>query len=130
CCLGWFRRYVPAGRYVGVDGTASAFADRVADLRHYTSATDGVLIRHVLEHDHGWRRILDNAVASFGRKMCLVLFTPLAAKTHVTHEEEIGPGRVVPFYRFRKADLTRRFGDVCDWREEQVGSETVFYLWK
>lgn len=32
CGLGWLRRFVPPGRYRGVDGTASPFADEVVDL--------------------------------------------------------------------------------------------------
>jgi hypothetical protein len=130
CGLGWFRKLVRPNQYHGLDGTPSPYADAVVDLRHYTSSTEGILLRHVLEHDHGWRRILDNALRSFQKRMCLVFSAPFAGKTQATHETEIGPGRRVPCYRFRRSDVTRRFRGVCSWSEERVGSETVFYLWK
>ena len=76
CGLGGFRAFVPAGKYRGIDGSHSPFADEVVDLTTYTSEAEGVFIRHVLGHDHAWEAILRNAVASFRRKLVLVLFTP------------------------------------------------------
>lgn len=63
------------GGYRGVDGTPG-WADHVADLTTYRSSTDGLLLRHVLEHNHDWRSILTNALASFTKRLVLVVFTP------------------------------------------------------
>lgn len=40
-------------------------------------------MRHVLEHNYDWKVILENALDSFSKRMCLILFTPLTEKTSV-----------------------------------------------
>lgn len=130
CGKGWMRRYVPAERYRGIDGSRTPFADEIVDLATYRSDVPGVFMRHVLEHDYRWQAILDNAVASFRQRMVLVLFTPLV---HETHELTFAPDPGVPDLAFKLADLTDRFGG-ARWRHEtlqtatQYGVETVFYL--
>jgi hypothetical protein len=130
CGLGGFRKFCRT-RYIGVDGSESRFADRIADLANYRSEADGILIRHVLEHDYRWRKILDNAVVSFRSKMCLVLFTPLTAKTS---EIAYNHDYAVPDIAFRQEDITSRFG-LASWTAEtnlhtdtQYGVEHIFYL--
>jgi hypothetical protein len=107
CGKGWFRQFTP-GAYLGVDGTASPFADVVADLVTYQSdpRPEGILLRHVIEHEPRWAELLDNALASFTRRLCLIVFTPLAAETHqIAWLDELG----VPDISFAVADLTARF---------------------
>jgi hypothetical protein len=130
CGAGWMRQFVPAARYVGVDGTHSAFVDRVSDLETYTSDVDGIFMRHVLEHNYGWQAILKNALSSFRRRFVLVTFTPHGETTHeITFLSDPG----VPDISFAKNDLTRHF-DGLAWREEtywtdtQYGTETVFFV--
>jgi hypothetical protein len=130
CGLGWFKRFVRPEQYRGLDGSCSLFADAIVDLCHYTSTADGILLRHVLEHNHAWRQVLGNALRSFRRKMCLVFFTPFGETTCLTHTQELAPGKVVPYYRFRKEDIVAQLRDVCSWREEVIGSETIFFLQK
>jgi hypothetical protein len=72
---------VRQGVTVGVDGTASPFADVVADLADYRSDVPGVHLRHVLEHDPRWLDILRNALASATERMVLTVFTPLIDET-------------------------------------------------
>jgi hypothetical protein len=84
----------------------------------------------VLEHNDRWERVLQNALRSFRRKMCLVIFTPFAERTTRTTLQELSPGKSVPYYSFNKQQLTRHFERTCSWREEAVGWETVFYLEK
>lgn len=130
CGLGWMRNFVPKDRYLGVDGSNSRFADRIVDLESHTSDVDGIFMRHVLEHNYGWERILANAVSSFRRRLVLVTFTPHGATTHelVFHDD---PG--VPDLSFAKRDLTAHFAGLR-WREEtyetdtQYGTETVFFV--
>lgn len=78
CGKGGFKPYVPPPRtYVGFDGSQTPFASEVVDLAEFTYETEGVLLRHVIEHDFRWASILANAVASYTRRFVLVLFTPM-----------------------------------------------------
>ncbi len=76
CGTAFAKRFVENSQYVGVDGSHSRHCDVTADLQRYTSDTDCVFMRHVLEHNWGWRSILRNAVTSFRRRMVLIVFTP------------------------------------------------------
>lgn len=81
CGYGWFRG-LHDGPYTGVDG-AGGHCDVVADLRFYRSQVEGVLLRHVLEHNPDWRLVLEGAVASFTKRLCVVLFTPNTGREEV-----------------------------------------------
>ena len=134
CGAGWFRRYAD-GPYRGVDGSASRFADLVVDLCRYTSSTPGLFMRHVLEHNQDWQQILRNALASFTRRMVLVLFTPLASYTTVLCNREYQPGLFIPEISFARHDLLRDLGPLLVGEESlrtatQYGVEHVFYLEK
>ena len=76
CGYAQFREF-HHGLYRGVDGTAG-WAEHVADLTTYRCSppAEGLLIRHVLEHNHEWRLILANAIESFTKRLVLVVFTP------------------------------------------------------
>lgn len=130
CGKGWMRNFVDEGAYVGVDGSWSRFADRITDLETYTSDVDGIFMRHVLEHNYGWEKILANAVASFRQRFVLVTFTPHGEETHeIAFADDPG----VPDLSFAKADLTAHFGGLT-WTDEtlvsatQYGTETIFYV--
>jgi hypothetical protein len=132
CGLGWFRRHA-RGPYRGIDGSQSRFADVIADLCTYTSRSEGLFMRHVLEHNQDWQRILRNAVASFTRRMVLVVFTPLADCTAVLCNREYAPGLFIPDISFARRDLVREFEDLLVGEESlrtatQYGVEHVFYL--
>jgi hypothetical protein len=114
CGKGGFRRFCRT-RYVGVDGSKTPFADRIADLANYTTEAPGILLRHVLEHNMAWERVLDNAVASFGHKLCIVLFTPFQPKTRqLKYTKELD----VPDIGFARGDIERRLAGL-DWKLEQ-----------
>jgi hypothetical protein len=77
CGHGTFRDYCYAQHYIGIDGSVSPAADRLADLLSYRSEVQGILLRHVIEHNpDGWERILRNAMESFTKRLVLVIFTP------------------------------------------------------
>ena len=63
---------------IGVDGTQTPYVHKVADLQHYTSDVEGILLRHVLEHNDNWKDVLTNAINSAKKKLCIVLFIPLS----------------------------------------------------
>lgn len=130
CGKGWLRRHVEPERYRGVDGSETPFADVVADLRTYRSEVDGVFLRHVLEHDPGWRDILANAVASARQRLVVILFTPLGE----VEEELARCGEVgVPDLSLPRAEVLAAFGS-RPWREvtlptgSHYGHETVLLV--
>lgn len=137
CGAAYFRRFVSAGCYRGVDRDPTAAADQVADLADYTSTTDGLLLRHVLEHDRRWRTILRNALASFRRRMVLVVATPFVRAT-AEHRRATGPdSEADPIeIHFGRRDLVGEFGGIPFRLEENIatdspfGREHVFYLCK
>lgn len=118
--------------YVGVDGSASLFATDVDDIATRRTTVDGIVIRHVLEHNHNWRDILDNAVRSATRRLCIVLFTPLADETRVLMTEpDYGDVPVISFSledlcdRLRKRPEARWDIVTIDSPSVEYGQETV-----
>lgn len=129
CGTAWARKFVERGRYIGVDGSWSMHCDTVADLRTYKSTPDAILLRHVLDHNYEWGKILKNALESFQKKMVIVLFTPFSEETR-----SIGMSfGCVPDLSFRKEDLLAHVRPYLE-REESIKSETqyggehMFYL--
>jgi hypothetical protein len=123
CGAGWLRTVLPPDRYRGLDGTASPSCDAVVDLVTYRSTVPGIFIRHVLEHNEAWARILDNAVASFTDRMVLILFTPERAVTEaIAFHPEVG----VPDIAFRLADLTNRFPPDVTYTVHRIPSATQY----
>lgn len=127
CGTGWLRTFIPLDRYHGIDGTASPFADEVADLRTHRSETPGLFMRHVLEHNHDWRDVLDATQASFTERMALILFTPMAPQTR-EHPELASLGGIdVPVISFAHGDLVARFAPGVAWTFEDLASPETFF---
>lgn len=124
CGKGWMRHFVPADRYRGIDGSHSPFADEVVDLTTYRSDVPGVFMRHVLEHNYDWSRILDNAVTSARERLFLVLFTPLVGTTReIAYAEDPG----VPDIAFHLPDLTDHIRAAgFDWDAESIDTATQY----
>lgn len=130
CGSGYARKFVKQAKYVGIDGSDSKWCTIQADLRKYISNPDYILLRHVLEHNIEWEKVLANAIESFYKRLALVIFTPFSETTHqIAWNEACG----VPDISFRKEDLMEHFGR-CRWREEffrtetQYKEETIFYV--
>jgi hypothetical protein len=131
CGAGWLRTVIPPERYRGIDGTASSVCDEVVDLNTYRSSVPGIFMRHVLEHNYTWDRILDNALASFTERMVLILFTPERETTEeIAWAEDVG----VPDIAFRLVDITERFPEDVTYAVRRIrsatqyGVETIFLL--
>lgn len=109
CGKGWLRQFIqPPERYTGVDGSHSPFADVVEDLATRVTTPDGIVLRHVLEHNYEWWTILDNALTSARERVCVILFTPvLEDETRVLQTEP--DYHDVPVIAFALEDLTTRF---------------------
>lgn len=137
CGLGGFKLFLrPEQHYLGVDGSKSPYADRLVDLIDYRSDPDAVQLRHVLEHNPQWDRILDNALKSFRKRMVLTLFTPWQEKTGVIAEypDFNGSGITMVDIGFNREDIVSRFGGIA-WRSaeclrtlSQYGIEHMFFL--
>jgi hypothetical protein len=128
------KRFVTKSTYVGIDGS-SPTADRNVDLHTYTSDVDCIFMRHVLEHNPHWRSILHNAIASFKRKMVLVIFTPFGKETRQIATSNCLTKFPIPDISFKKEELASYFSQLCV-REESIHSDTqygvehIFYLEK
>ena len=133
---GWFRQFVRDDQtYTGVDGSKTPFASVQADLASYMSVTEGLFMRHVLEHDYRWEAILQNAVLSFTKRMVLVLFVPMSDGDTV--ELAFAPDPGVPDLSLSRRALERIIkststivGVQTFTSATQYGSETVYLLEK
>lgn len=134
CGVGGFKRFYK-GKYTGVDGSKTPFTNKVVDLREYKSKVDGIMMRHVLEHNYDWEKVLDNAIGSFRKKMCLILFTPFAGSTQeIAHN--LAHGVDVPDIAFSQKDIEKHLTG-CDWKmigniktDTGYGVEHIFYITK
>jgi hypothetical protein len=127
CGTAWAKRY-RTGAYVGID-MAPKFADIVVNLSDYTSDVDGIFMRSVLEHNLEWEPILRNAVASFRKRLVLILFTPMQDETRVLNETYNG----IPNIGFAPGDIEAHFGDrpfrFEDWlTDTQFGVERMYVV--
>jgi len=130
CGVAFAKTLVKKAQYLGVDGSWSPMADVIVDLREFRCETDGILLRHVLEHNYDWKKVLENALASFRKKLVIVLFTPFSETTREIAMNDIG----VPDISFRKDDLLEYLSGMR-WSEEslvpsdtQYGVEHLFYV--
>jgi Methyltransferase domain len=130
CGTGFAKRFATQSAYRGIDGSGSQFCDTSADLQTYRSTADCIFMRHVLEHNWGWRAILKNAVDSFQKRMVLIVFTPFGES-----EMKIGDNNGIPDLTLNKAEVLSFFSGLSV-REERIksqteyGEETLFYLEK
>jgi hypothetical protein len=126
------RDFVTRSRYIGIDGS-SPYADKVADLCVYRSSVDCIFMRHVLEHNIEWRRVLAGALSSFKKRMVLIVFTPFGDRTRVLSTGMACTSVAVPDISFQMSDLTECFGDLVVTEEAlatdtQYRTEHVFYI--
>jgi hypothetical protein len=113
---------------IGIDGSNTPYADKIVDLTEYISKCDGIFIRHVLEHNFDWKKILENALAS-ADKVFLVLFTSLAEEETVELISESEANRKygvdVPSLSLGREEIYEIL-DGYDFIEEEITSETFF----
>jgi hypothetical protein len=133
CGTGGFRPFFK-GKYIGVDGSANPFVDKIADLRDYRSRVEGIVMRHVLEHNYDWERVLRNALESFQNKLCIIIFTPFVERTgEIAHNQKFGVD--VPDIAFNKGQIEGALYGLR-WRMEShqtkthYGVEHIYYIEK
>lgn len=123
---GYFRKFLPASvRYTVIDGTKHNEQTMVADLAAYTEPADGILLRHVLEHNDQWRTVLANALHACRYRLVVVTFTP---DTDVTHRMKMKSGW--PVWAFATAELRTELGVflVHDQPVQTSHPEHVYYV--
>lgn len=136
---GGFKRYRKDA--IGVDGSMTPHADKIADLTDYRSVCDGVFMRHVLEHNREWKSILSNALQSAGEKLAIVLFTPLSdngtAEIKGSRKQNGRHGIHVPDLSLSRGEfmeLIKRYAKKVIEKTiptaTQYGSETIIYIEK
>lgn len=137
CGYGGVKLYLAAHqKYIGIDGSRSLFADKIADLEKYTSSADGIFLRHVLDHNPNWQTVLTNALSSFKKRMVLILFTPYQEETRVIREYPNwgGSGQSMWDIGFKRSDIIDFFSHLKWSSEENLQTKTgysvehIFYL--
>lgn len=123
----------PAARVWGVDGTPG-YADQVADLAVHRPrpAPEGLFMRAVLGHNYNWRDVLANALRSFTRRMCLVVFVKLQEYDELDYFHHFG----CPVLHLSRPDLeglldaarVRWTKEEHPDRSSEYGMETVYYI--
>ena len=134
CGKGGFRLFCQS-KYKGIDGSRTPHAEVIADLATYRSSPEGILLRHVLEHNYEWESILHSAVRSFRKKLCIILFTPFAEATQeIAHNRGLGVD--VPDLSLAQKDIERHLGGLR-WRlfanlptKSQYKIEHVYCVWR
>jgi hypothetical protein len=132
CGTAYAKNFVKGSKYIGIDGSHSNYADKVVNLVEYTSETDCIFMRHVLEHNYNWRKILANAVNSFTKRMVLIIFTPF---TEETRQIAFNQHPRMPDISFRKEELIEFFKQF-NYHEESLETDTqyktehIFYIEK
>lgn len=129
CGLAWYKLFHEGGKYTGVDESQSNFADVVCKLESHVTATPGLLMRHVLEHNRNWRQVLERALVSFTHRMCLIVFTPLESSDRVLTIE----GVPIPDIALKESDLRAMLQpflvkDAHARTHTRYGWEWIFYL--
>lgn len=139
CGLGGFKNYVGEHQqYIGIDGSDTPYVDKKVDLEEYTTKVDAIFMRHVLEHNPNWEKILKNAISSFVKRMVLIIFTPFVEKSQIIkHYPNYANSNITMVdIAFKKEDIIRYFSAVNMSSEENIETksqykfEHIFYLSK
>lgn len=137
CGCAFAKQFVTHSTYRGIDGSTNSYADVCGvDLENYRSDCDCLLLRHVLDHNEGWKKILQNALASFRKRMVVVFFIEFGELTKVVSRSDSPLYLGVPDIQFRKQDILDLTGPLLK-HEERIPTnagngyvDTLFYLEK
>lgn len=108
CGCAFAKRFFKHASYKGIDGSQNDYADVCkVDLSSHSSSPDGILMRHVLDHNENWEVILGNALNSFRKRMSLVFFIEFGPTTTVVSRSQDPKYKGVPDIQFRKSDVMK-----------------------
>lgn len=137
CGCAFFKEYVKKCKYIGVEGSMNDWVDRHVDLRNYRSTCDHILLRGVIDHNEDWELVVQNAIASFQKRMVVMIFHALGPRTKkiLTHTSGRYPG--VIDMQFCLSDLMKYFlpylvkvEDIPAVLPKYINNEILFYLEK
>src|SRR3989344_197686 len=121
CGLGRFKGF-HQGDYFGVDRSISPNVDLQKDLRFYKSRSEAIMMRHVLEHNYDWHKVLSNAVQSFQKRMVLIISTPFQNELkQLDWNDKIK----VPDLGFKQADIENFFTGL-KWSMETLTTNSIY----
>lgn len=120
-----FRNYLRKCAYFGIDGSHTHEADLTGvDLCDYRSIrADHILLRHVLDHNIEWRRILGNAILSFKKRALLIFFHDWQPVTKVITVNDVLWARGVPDLVFSREDVMEMVAPFFV-KEERIPADT------
>ncbi len=128
CGCAYIKRFFRHAKYIGIDGSHNEFADICRqELDERVSSPDGILLRHVLDHNEGWKAILSNAAKCCQKRMVIDLFIPFGPETKVvdrTSPLELRYPDIVNI-QFKKEDI---FGELNAFDVRQSRTERDFLL--
>lgn len=123
CGAGGFKR-IHQGGYIGIDGSNTPYANKILDLSSYQSQAEAIMMRHVLEHNYDWAEILNNALVSFQKRFCLVIFTPFQEVTkEIDHNKRHGVD--APTIAFNKQKLETKLS-AFKWKMKTIKTKTAY----
>jgi len=113
--------------YRGVDATATDTLMVVRDLREYVSDVPAIFMRHVLEHNHDWPRVLGNLLRSFRQRAFVALHVSMSdVGTQLVSWDTLADVPVLALDRYLLLDLVAQ-QDVA-LLVEHLNGETLLFL--
>lgn len=130
CGCAFARHFFTDAKYVGIDGSQNDYADicRV-DVIERDSKPDGLMLRHVLEHNEHWRELLKNALRCFQKRMVLVFFIPFGTETKIINRTSDPKYPGVVDIQFKRADIQELIDPVYK-TELHVDGDTLLFCEK
>ena len=122
CGCAYAKQFFAHSKYIGVDGSKSEWCDIVDDLETRASSPDGILMRHVLEHNNRWKEVLTNALDRAQVRLVVVFFIDFGPETK-WREDNQG----IPLWQFSALDL-RKLIAPRELQEIQVGTDTIWAI--
>ena len=133
CGAGGFMKFSPDA--IGVDGSNTVFAvKRMVDLTTYISKCEAVHMRHVLEHNYEWKKILTNALNSAERKLVVTMFIiPGGETVQIASNKRVGID--VPDLRISRSEFMEiaaqgsiEIESKTYVTKTQYGTEEIFFI--
>ncbi|MDA1276322.1 MAG: hypothetical protein O2960_20085 [Verrucomicrobia bacterium] len=126
CGCAYAKRFFHHASYLGIDGSKSKWNDITEDLRLRKSKPDGILLRHVLEHNDNWKTLLINAIECSQKRLVIVFFLPL----NLTRSSYIMGGDGYPCNHLAIRELFEVIGDLEMSEIFFSGGEKIWFVQK
>lgn len=106
CGCAYAKRFFHHAKYIGIDGSQNDYADicRV-ELDCRFSEPNGLLMRHVLDHNENWRAVLNRAANCCQNRMVLVFFIAWGQTTKILDWTSDPKYPDIPNIQFRREDI-------------------------